>query len=260
MRRRSSRFSARFVALCSGLGLISASCGGGVDGASGDPSPEPQFRGGEPPADLATQVDTLRTLGIRISPAAELGTLLGTPSVDSGGRARYSIPIDVAPGRNGQQPRLSLSYSSGGPNGKLGLGFSMSGIASMERCRHSIADDGYSGSIEFEDDDAICFNGQKLAVVDGAYGQAGSEYRTIRDPRSKIVLEGADVDALGAQWVVYQPDGQILRFNTEVEHQALRDENDVPYRWLLGRAEDRFGNRVDSDRWDTSTWARTSTT
>ena len=36
----------------------------------------------------------------------------------SGGSASYSIPIQVAPGRGGMQPDLSLNYTGGGNGGK----------------------------------------------------------------------------------------------------------------------------------------------
>ena len=38
---------------------------------------------------------------------------------------KYTIPIDVPPGRNGIEPRLELSYSSVRGNGWLGVGWSV---------------------------------------------------------------------------------------------------------------------------------------
>ncbi len=164
--------------------------------------------------------------------------------MDGRGNGRYSIPIDVAPGPNGSQPSLSINYSSSGNNGKLGLGFSLGGIPTMARCSHSIADDGFVGGIEFDDDDALCFNGQRLALVSGVYGEAGSEYRTVRDPRSKIVLESGPIDDRLSTWVVYEPSGRILRFGGPDEKSAFGTQS-RPFAWLLATTEDRFSNTVD---------------
>jgi hypothetical protein len=38
------------------------------------------------------------------------------------GTGNLTVPLAVPPGRNGFQPRLELSYSSGHPNGAFGLG------------------------------------------------------------------------------------------------------------------------------------------
>src|SRR4029077_2050412 len=53
------------------------------------------------------------------------GSLEGSGGV-SGGTATYSIPIIVPPGRAGMQPSVSLSYSSRGGNGSVGMGWSLS--------------------------------------------------------------------------------------------------------------------------------------
>ena len=57
-----------------------------------------------------------------IVPSAPPGYLPGSAGVDGGGAATYSIPLAVPPGVRGMQPNLSLSYSSKGQNGILGVG------------------------------------------------------------------------------------------------------------------------------------------
>ena len=53
----------------------------------------------------------------------------GDASVSQTGAMQYGYPIAVPPGRNGMQPRLSLSYSSQGPiYGTLAAGWSLSGL------------------------------------------------------------------------------------------------------------------------------------
>src|SRR4051794_25363842 len=42
------------------------------------------------------------------------------------GTGHFSVPIQVPPGRNGFEPQLQLSYSSGAGNGPFGLGWELS--------------------------------------------------------------------------------------------------------------------------------------
>lgn len=203
---------------------------------------------------MALEVEQLRSETPSLLAPAEFGTIPGNASVDGRGNARYSMGIDVPPGPNGQQPGLSISYSSASKNGKLGLGFNLGGIPTLGRCNHTIADDGVIREVRFEDDDALCFNGQRLVLVEGTYGQQGSEYRTVRDPRSKIVLEVGTVQNRYSEWLVYEPSGRILRFggHEEIGNQgiaAVAGPDSVPSAWLLATTRDRFDNRVQYD-WD----------
>jgi hypothetical protein len=42
------------------------------------------------------------------------------------GTGNFSVPLAVPPGRNGLQPQLALTYSTGNGNGPFGLGWSLS--------------------------------------------------------------------------------------------------------------------------------------
>ena len=57
-------------------------------------------------------------------PAAGI-TMMQAPEANSQGTASLSYPITVPAGRNGMQPDLNVSYSSGGGNGLLGMGWDM---------------------------------------------------------------------------------------------------------------------------------------
>lgn len=54
-------------------------------------------------------------------------------AVGSSGQAAYSMPIGVPPGIAGMAPNLSLSYTDGGINGPLGVGWSLQGISTITR-------------------------------------------------------------------------------------------------------------------------------
>ncbi len=52
--------------------------------------------------------------------------MIQPPSANSMGNANLSYPINIPAGRQGMQPQLGISYSSGGGNGWLGLGWDLS--------------------------------------------------------------------------------------------------------------------------------------
>ena len=63
------------------------------------------------------------------------GRIQGSFNVDgSSGSAQYSIPIIVPAGHGGMEPKLQLSYSSGGGNGHYGVGWEMVGLPVVHRC------------------------------------------------------------------------------------------------------------------------------
>ena len=66
------------------------------------------------------------------------------------GNAEYSIPISAAGGFKGLSPNISLSYSSGGSNGIMGVGWSLGGYPVITRCgRNSSTDVGDTFTEEY---------------------------------------------------------------------------------------------------------------
>src|SRR5690606_38202869 len=55
---------------------------------------------------------------------SSIGTLDGTFAVSAQGRAGYSVPIDVPPGRGGVRPNISLNYTGTTTPGIAGVGWS----------------------------------------------------------------------------------------------------------------------------------------
>ncbi len=110
----------------------------------------------------------------------------GSFAVSESGGATYSVDIDVPPGVAGMEPKLSLTYSSQGGNGLLGMGWSLSGLSSVTRCPKNIAQDGVRGAVRFDTDDRFCLDGQRLFPISGAHGASGTQYRTVMEGFSKI--------------------------------------------------------------------------
>lgn len=144
----------------------------------------------------------------------DAGTLPGDLTVGSSGAASYSIPLVVPPGTAGLQPNLSLNYSGQGPNGRVGLGWSIGGFSSIHRCGKTIAQDRENDRISFATTDRLCLDGQRLVLVnldvtDANYWAEGAEYRTEIDSFSRITALGA----LGARsFKVESKDGRISSY------------------------------------------------
>ncbi len=118
------------------------------------------------------------------------GSTPGEFAVSPSGAATYTIPIQVPPGIAGMAPKLALVYNSQSGNGLFGMGWSLSGLSAITRCPRTRAQDGMIGGVNFDANDRYCLDGQRLVLVSGTYGAAGSEYRTERESFSKIVANG----------------------------------------------------------------------
>ena len=111
----------------------------------------------------------------------KVGSIAGQFQVDNGGGATYSVPIYVPEGTAGAAPTLNLTYSSGRGNGIAGLGWGISGLSSINRCRQTLQQDMEQLPIQWNADDRFCLDGQRLLLVSGTYGSSGSTYRTELD-------------------------------------------------------------------------------
>lgn len=113
-------------------------------------------------------------------------------NVSGTGAAQISIPIAVAPGVAGMEPKLAINYSSQGGNGMMGIGFSLSGLSAISRTGATIAQDGFKGGISFDENDRFTLDGQRLIAISGIDGSAGTEYRTEIDSFSRISSHGGN--------------------------------------------------------------------
>ena len=186
------------------------------------------------------------------------GSVSGSFDVSSG-VANYSIPIQVAPGRGGMQPELSLDYSSGGGNGILGVGWRWGGLSTIHRCPATHAQDGFADGINFDDDDRYCLSGQRLIPVAGINGAVGTEYRTEIDGYSTITSHGGTANH-PAYWVVKTKAGQVmtygggdnasLNFSQGIISWSVREINDttgnnpINYQYLVSQ-NTQYLERID---------------
>lgn len=184
----------------------------------------------------------------------------GDFAVDQSGAATYSIPIQVPPGVNGLEPKLSLAYSSLGGNGLLGVGWSLGGLSTITRCGQTSGQDGgaWVGGVSYNATDRFCLDGQRLvpvpnlaagATVAGQYGADGTWYSTERESFSRVqsfgvVNSGALIEP--NYFVVTTKAGLTMEYGRTADSRVPATNGTaslgVTRLWQLNRVTDRLGN------------------
>ncbi len=90
-------------------------------------------------------------------------TLMQPPTANNNGTANLSYPIEIPAGRQGMQPNLALTYSSGGGNGWLGVGWDISIPSITVETRWGVPR--YRTAWESE---VYVYEGEQLLTKDGA--------------------------------------------------------------------------------------------
>ena len=186
------------------------------------------------------------------------GATAGQASVD-GGTASYTLPIQLPPGRHGMQPSVSLNYSSRAGNGVAGMGFSVSASSAISRCPQTLATDGQVRAVQFNADDRLCLDGQRLIRVDGSdYGLTGAIYRTELDSYTlvkQLVGPGPAPDN-ETYFEVLSKSGERMYFGADQSGRNSRNSRVKPVgapsaatlggslSWLLNTRLDRSENNV----------------
>ncbi len=168
------------------------------------------------------------------------GSLPGAPRVD-GGAARYTIDVEVPPGRAGMQPKVALSYASSAGNGLAGVGWALSAARTIHRCPRTLEQDGANRPVMLDAEDRLCMNGRRLLLVGaGGYGAAGTSYRTEVDPFERVTLQGAGFGLPYSSFKVEHKSGQVSRFEARPT-----TGNTAPDTWYLTTEADPQGNCVE---------------
>jgi len=173
-------------------------------------------------------------------------TTLGgvTPStfrVSETGAATYSIPIQVPPGLAGLEPKLTLVYNSQGPNGLLGIGWSIDGLPTIHRCGRTLEQDGVRLGVTYEPGDMYCLNGQRLVAISGQYVASGTEYRTERESFTKVVSFGTAGNG-PASFKAWTKAGQVLEFGGTTESAIEAQGKQTIRVFAVNKISDSIGN------------------
>ena len=128
----------------------------------------------------------------------------GKLDISSNGQASYTIPIAVPPSIQSVGPTINLSYSSGQMGGIAGQGWNINSISTISRVATRMDIDGYVDGVDFDNDDKLALDGQRLILVSGNYWADGSIYKTEVLSNSKIQLFGTGSNIY---FIVTAPDG-----------------------------------------------------
>ncbi len=162
------------------------------------------------------------------------------------GTGNFSVPIALPAGRNGFQPSLTLTYSTGNGNSPFGLGWQLS-IPGVTRKTSD-------GIPRYQDagDTFVLSGAEDLVPIAGDYPGI-VRYR----PRSEGLFARIEHhrDAANSHWIVRSKDGLLStygtpnRFNLAEQGADPADMSDPAnaahiFAWMLTETRDPFGNRI----------------
>ncbi len=188
-----------------------------------------------------------------------VGASAGEFRVDESGNATYSMPIFAPPGTAGVAPSLSLTYNSGGGNGPLGKGWSISGQSAVTRCRRTReAGDFFDGSthgdgnpkpVSYTKEDVFCLDGARLLLNSGEYGGDLSTYKLETDPFTLVSSHGGNNSATLAYsgpdfFVVRRKDGSSSHYGNRGDSRIASLRTNAVALWAQDYVEDSTGNYV----------------
>ena len=163
-------------------------------------------------------------------------------SVTPTGAASYNIPLWTPPGARGVEPHLALHYTSGGPDGPMGPGWSLTGLSAIVRCGKTYASNaGVPTGVTLSTADDICLDGNRLRKTSGNPLAAGSTYQTEIADFSLVTAYGTQGN--GPQYFFVQgKDGRTYEYGNTTDSRIFGSGASTPYAWALNKVRDRQGN------------------
>ena len=146
------------------------------------------------------------------------------------GALENTYPLDI-PEFHGLEPLLALNYSSSGPNGWLGVGWSLSGVSYIERGTKG------KGAPRFDANDVFFVDGMELIPDTSLGGTHSTKYQTYK----RIVK-----DSSANKWYMWDKNG------TKYSYDPYFQTTYGTYRWVLSQVTDTLGNTVFYHYWTDS--------
>lgn len=129
----------------------------------------------------------------------------GKLEVSNSGQATFTLPIALPPSISSIGPTINLVYASGQNDGIAGQGWNLSNLSSISRIGTRLDIDGFKDGVDFDDNDKLALDGQRLLQKSGAtYWSDGSIYETEVQSNTKIQLVGSGA---AIYFIVTSPDG-----------------------------------------------------
>ncbi|VAW49226.1 hypothetical protein MNBD_GAMMA03-1469, partial [hydrothermal vent metagenome] len=208
-----------------------------------------------PVATLSSETPFSGALPVLETGHDSVGVTPGSFNVDQTGQASYTIPIFAGVGTAGVSPKVALQYSSAGSNGHVGVGWSISGVTLISRCRETaeskdVVGDITPSPITYGLEDKFCLNGERLFVSNGgAYGANGTEYRTEKEQFARVISIGGSGNNPDS-FTVERKDGSISSYGDTTDSNITVTSSDVgingkTYAWAISRYQDTLSNYID---------------
>jgi len=162
--------------------------------------------------------------GIASAPQANLFT----------GAAEAAIPIEAPPGRLGQSPALSLTYSSSSGPGPYGYGWTLPLPRIARSTKHGVP--------RYTDDDVF------VLAMPGGVMELEPIPGSTRGFRPKVESTFPRIGFHRTQnlWKVIDKGGTVFTFGSTAQTRTGRGAStNETFSWLLERMEDPAGNRID---------------
>ncbi|CAD0004193.1 RHS repeat-associated core domain-containing protein [Flavobacterium salmonis] len=164
----------------------------------------------------------------------------GELQISASGTATYTLPIAMPPSIKNVAPIINLTYSSGVRGGIAGQGWSINSISAISRIATRRDIDGFVDGVDFDDNDKLSLDGQRLLIKTGTYWAHGSTYETEYKSNTKIELK---IEGSVTYFIVTAPDGSRSWYGSKG---AGTLQNSVSVNsWYIVRFEDTYGNFID---------------
>jgi RHS repeat-associated protein len=201
---------------------------------------------GYPPDSSSSAVGkrlTATPLAATITPTSA-GRTAGQFSVGPTGAATYNIPLWTPPGARGVEPHLALHYVSGGPDGPMGPGWSLTGLSAIVRCGKTYASNGGAPlGVTLSTNDDICVDGNRLRITSGTPLYTGATYQTEIADFSLVTANGT-TGSPAQYFIVQGKDGRSYEYGNTTDSRITASGASAPYAWALNKARDRQGNNM----------------
>lgn len=165
----------------------------------------------------------------------------GKLEVTNSGQATYTLPIALPPSIQDVGPTINLVYASGQTGGIAGQGWNISGISTINRVASRKDIDGFVDGVDFDDNDKLALDGQRLLLKTGTYWGEGSTYETEIQSNLKIELTGTGINTM---FVVTAQDGSKSWYaRSYVGSGVVANELDSSF--YIKKYEDTNGNIIE---------------
>jgi RHS repeat-associated protein len=164
----------------------------------------------------------------------------GELQISGSGTAVYNLPIATPPSIQNVAPVINLTYSSGVRGGIAGQGWSINSISAISRIATRKDIDGFIDGVDFDSNDKLALDGQRLLLKTGVYWANGSTYETEFKSNSRIELK---IENGFLYFIVTAPDGSRTWYASKGtgSYQNAISVN----AWYIVHFEDANGNEIN---------------